>query len=254
VKSGGTSTFLASSGGTVRGLAIDSTYIYWANFNQLLRVPKTGGTGTVLSSQTDGSGVVVSSSSVYFAHVLNGQIWNIPKIGGTATLVASGQVSYSGASLAMVLSDLAGDDGNVVWALDGNGFGSGAVRRGSPFSTGSSTLASGTRPQALALDGSTIYYADGDLGIYSTTVSGSSSTPLASFSSPTRVSDLRVDSSTIFIARYDSSFSNSLIARVSKSGGTLTPVTQVTGGPGDIVLDTQTIYFAAGSGIYSIAK
>jgi hypothetical protein len=47
-------------------IAIDDTYIYFASAAGLERIPKTGGTATLLASDEDYGGIVVTSSSIYW--------------------------------------------------------------------------------------------------------------------------------------------------------------------------------------------
>jgi hypothetical protein len=253
-KSGGSSTIIASSGGTVRGIAVDSSYVYWANLNDLLRAPKSGGSASVLSNLADGSSIAVTSYDVYFADVIGGYIYKVPKTGGSTTIVASGQVAYSGASFSQVLSDLTGDNNNVVWTLDGNGVGTGAVRRASPFGGTVTTLASSPRPAAVALDGGKVYYADTNTGVYSRDLTGSSPLTITTFSSPRYVTDMAVDTSWVYVPRTNSSYTTTYIERAPKSGGALQPLSQASGLPGDLALDTQSLYFVAGDSIYRSGK
>jgi hypothetical protein len=252
--SGGSSTYLVSSGGTVRGLAVDASYVYWANLNDLWRAPKSGGAGTILSNLADGSEIVVTSYEVYFADVIGGNIWSVPKTGGSPTLIASGQVQYSGASLAMVFSDMAGDNGKVVWTLDGNGFGSGVLRQGTPFGGSVTTLASASRPMAVALDGSTAYWVDGNSGVYKYDIGTSGLGYLAPWSTPRWVSDVLVAGNYAYVSSPTASYTQTLIERVLKTGGSLQTVAQVNGMSGHMTQDSVSIYFVAGDSIYRISK
>lgn len=252
--SGGSSVYLTSSGGTVRGLAVDTMYVYWTNLNDLWRAPKSGGTGTILSNLADGSEIVVTSYDVYFADVIGGNIWSIPKIGGWPVLVASGQVQYSGSSLAMVFSDIAGDNDKVVWTLDGNGFGSGVLRQGSPFGGSYSTLVSVSRPMAVTTEGGMAYWVDGNSGVYDYDLAALNMAHLAPWSTPRYVSDVQVAGSHLYVASANTSFTQTVIERLPKTGGSLQVVSQTSGAPGHMAQDSQAIYFVSGTSIYRFSK
>jgi hypothetical protein len=61
--------------------AFDNTYAYWANLTTvgtIMRVPKSGGTATVLARDTSPTAIAVDANNVYWAN-MSGQIKSTPK-------------------------------------------------------------------------------------------------------------------------------------------------------------------------------
>jgi hypothetical protein len=95
---GGAPTTLATSTSTVSDLAIDSSYVYWANSTSkrqnggLFRAAKSGGTPQTLASEAAFTGqVVVAAGEVYWgiSTGIAGAILSVPVGGGTAITVAA---------------------------------------------------------------------------------------------------------------------------------------------------------------------
>lgn len=76
------------------GLAVDSTYVYWADYedSSVHRVLKTGGTDDVLydggGNTVESEEVAVDTTSVYFTDY-NGDVFKIPLAGGNPALMAT---------------------------------------------------------------------------------------------------------------------------------------------------------------------
>ncbi|HEX8790222.1 MAG TPA: hypothetical protein VF765_04670 [Polyangiaceae bacterium] len=75
------------------GLASDSESVYWSNFAgsaPIMRTPIDGGPSTVLAMGSIVFGVAVDATYVYWAETGSGNIWRVRKCGGPATTVATG--------------------------------------------------------------------------------------------------------------------------------------------------------------------
>jgi hypothetical protein len=64
------------------GIAVDSTFVYWTNFNEgtVMKVELAGGTPfTLASGQNNPQAIVVDANSVYWSNAGDGTIWKVAK-------------------------------------------------------------------------------------------------------------------------------------------------------------------------------
>jgi hypothetical protein len=166
----------ASSGGPVAGaadatlhgqydvIAADTTDLYVAGFDGIVRVPKGGGTPVPLTDEQGfKDGLAIDAEHVYFSRLVSGEIVRLPKRGGAAEVVASHQVRPWGIVV---------DDDAVYWACQGDEEPGveetppgGAIAKVSKKGGDVVVLAPGEQtPVSLTLDGDWVYFADGVWG------------------------------------------------------------------------------------------
>jgi hypothetical protein len=149
---------LASATGSLFGIAIDETDIYFtaqsADSGALARVPIDGGVVTTLAQSSSALFVAVDTTRVYWT--ADDAVMSLSKDGGVPSTLASGPQQFSGVALdsTCVYWTTAGGGTIVRYAIDG----------GSP-----STLATNqVQPSALALGSDSVYWtnsaADGGTG------------------------------------------------------------------------------------------
>lgn len=114
-KDTGAETVVASAQGGARGIAVDSTHVYWTNpdEDQVARRAKTGGAIELIAQAQDGArGVAVDDTYVYWTNYASGEVMRRGKTGGPVQTLAEGQ---AGALLIAVNST------HVYWTnLDGD--------------------------------------------------------------------------------------------------------------------------------------
>jgi hypothetical protein len=220
---GGTPASLVALQDLPLGVAVDASYIYWANQGSgfgdgtINKAPIAGGPVTILATgQAKPSGVAVDASHVYWANLANGTINEVPLAGGPVTTLADGQPSPVGVAV---------DAHHIYWATQGRGgfpFVSGTINE-VPLAGGTvTTMYSGqTGATGVAVDASHIYWANGNGTISNAPLAGGPITTLASGQSfPVGVA---VDASRVYWANRD----NGTINAVPIAGGT--PTTLVSG-------------------------
>ena len=76
-----------------RGLALDSTHVYWGDHSGIRRVAKTGGAVQVLVAGTDSANLAVDDTYVYWTELGfgDGRVRRVLKAGGAAQNVATGR-------------------------------------------------------------------------------------------------------------------------------------------------------------------
>ncbi|MFO0565436.1 MAG: DUF5050 domain-containing protein [Polyangiaceae bacterium] len=146
-KAGGSVKVLSTKAKSVRGLALDSSYVYWVNIDggTIRRVPKAGGTTTTLLTATEPFDIVVDASRIYWTN-LQGLIWRANKDGSNPWYVAAGQATPT---------DLASNGTHLFWTTDNS------VKRLDKERLGITTLASGQNgPEAITVYGSAAYWSN----------------------------------------------------------------------------------------------
>jgi hypothetical protein len=81
---GGAETTLASGPGAVWGVAVDSQFVYWTNYdaNTVLKLPKQADAGaplTLAAGQNTPAAIAVDSTNVYWVNQGDGSMFTVPK-------------------------------------------------------------------------------------------------------------------------------------------------------------------------------
>jgi hypothetical protein len=159
---GGAPTRLASGQALARLLAVNADHVYWTNDvpgGTIDGVPTTGGATVVLAGSQDyGNGIAVDADNVYWVtgngNSPAGTVMKVPLGGGSPVTLASGYPNSQ---------QVAVDANNVYWTVQRyNNQAIGAVLK-VPINGGTPTTiwsASGAGPQGLALDATSVYWAD----------------------------------------------------------------------------------------------
>ncbi len=177
--SGGAVMRLPKNGGTPeklsdeafpQAIALDATHVYWtdAENDEIRRMPLEGGEVTVLASnQGDPRYLALSDTDVFYTTGEMGVVARVPKAGGASAVLSS----EGGKTTAITVSD-----GYVYWTNEL----SGAVRRVSAYGGTPITLRQATRPTALVVNGSQLYFTDlTESNLYQMSVTGGVATILA---------------------------------------------------------------------------
>jgi len=194
----------------------------------------------VLSSGLDTPfGLAVDAATVYFTTLANdGAVLAVPKVGGATTAIAPGQVDPESVAV---------DDGAVYWTSSGGGF----VGRVDKSGANLIELASGqSGPSGIALDATHVYWLNYlDPGAVSV-IAKEGGAPSVLATGGTGFSRIAVgDAGVTWTDFYTSS-----VLRVPKQGGAEVIVAQLPGNVGDVALDGDVVYAAAGTSIFRIAS
>ena len=233
-KSGGGATVtLASGQDTPRGLIIDDTYVYFANYSNVgsvQRVPKSGGAAptVVAANQYYPYRMAVNGTTLFFTNdSTGGNVSSVAKGGGPVTVVAASQSSPRG---------IAVDATNVYWST---------YQQVESMLTGGGGLVKVSMaeefPFALTSDAANLYWYDEYMdAVRSAPKTGGSVSTLTTM--PTSHDHggraIAVDASFVY---FNDRVGNT-VQKVSKNGGV--PVVVATAnGPTGIALDQSYVYF-----------
>jgi hypothetical protein len=149
---GGALVTLAPSGPNSRSLALDATSVYWANLTdnvvpgRVQKVPKAGGTIVTLASGYDPTAIALYGGFVYFGD--RNAIYKVSTSGGTVSTLSS----------TVGASTLAVDASGAYAAY---AFGQASLVQLAPSGMTHATLAKRERIMSLAVDGNSVFWADG---------------------------------------------------------------------------------------------
>jgi sugar lactone lactonase YvrE len=241
---GGATTILASNQNRPVQLFLGGdSNVYWTNTNggEVMKVSKTGGTATTISSGLSYPWGIVRDSNVLVA--CNGTSRASPWSSTDEVIfIANGATSYSvmasgweepyaiqtdGTNVYWTDMGASASAGNIRWTPIGGGNG-GAVK----------ALASGlTYPIGLALDSGNLYFPNGD-HLSTVATSGGSVTDVVS-GMPQNVQALSIDAVNNYIYfTVASGGATGSIRKVPEAGGTVTVLTTAIDNPNGIVADT----------------
>jgi streptogramin lyase len=236
-----------------RFLAVDdeALYVTLLEGGEVVRVGKDGDPASLevlASGQPKPWEIAVDATHVYFGCTGDGALKRVPKGGGAIEVVSAGSDP----------GGIAVDDGSVYW-LDREGVSAGSVRRWSKRDPPDRVVVMATgqaRPAGIAIDGGFVYWTNFNGGTVNKlpkhAPAGSRPVELArGQKAPTGVS--AADPEWI----YFTSFGGRTVARVSRSGGTVTALPSgTTKGPVRIAVDETSLYWTASesSGVFKLAK
>jgi hypothetical protein len=186
---GGTPTTLTSRPGPPSHIAVDDTNVYWTEQmgGSVMKVPLGGGAPTVVANSTFPWAITVDATSVYW---LGTGVMKAPKAGGPAiTLTASMGPILPNAGIAV-------DAMNVYWA-SGPPAGSAGVSK-VPLDGGTTTVMAVpmSMPGPIAVDGTSIYFADGSGTVLKVPLAGGAVTTLAT--GQTNPDAIAVDATSVY--------------------------------------------------------
>jgi hypothetical protein len=156
--------------GSITGIALNDTSVYWASFGTILTASLVGGTVTTLVPRLDPYGapsgnLAIDSKNVYWADPDEGAIMSVPVIGGTpVTLVPGAPHSTPGEPGSVYY--LAIDATSVFWVNNGYDVDGGVGGRGALLKMplgGGAQITLGQAPSTpITLDATNIYFGDSD--------------------------------------------------------------------------------------------
>jgi sugar lactone lactonase YvrE len=175
---------IATGLNTPRGIAIDTTDVYVAEYGyaSVKKVSKSGGAVTALMSDfpntnSNPQAIAVDAGYAYWTEFFTGTVKRVPINGGTVTTFSAGPVPYNynqaGSSIAL-------DAAHVYWIQ-------GSSLRVSPPGGGSTTLTSmAGSPAQLALDATSLYWTDASSGVRKIPVGGGTISQIETMGLPPR--------------------------------------------------------------------
>lgn len=193
--------------------------------------------------QASANAVVLDETAVYFTDfVLDGTVMVVPKAGGAATPLATGQ-AYPGG--------IAVDDGHIYWTTGHIGA-DGLIRRAGKDGTGLVNLASGqSTSMGLALDQDSVYWANylapGDV---LRVAKDGAAAPLVLATVGMGLTRIAVDEANVYFL----DFYGSTLNRVAKTGGIASLLATEKGLLGGFAIDATSAYLAAGTDLVVVDK
>jgi len=148
---------LSSRNLPVGTVLVDEASVYWVipGGGEVLRAPITGGASTTLASDAyprAPSCFALDESAVYWADGFRSAILSVPKAGGQTATILSGVQGVNGVAV---------DTANVYFTGDAEGIVARVPKGGGSVVT----LARGEQPWGVAVDDTSVYWADADLGV-----------------------------------------------------------------------------------------
>ncbi|HZU85424.1 MAG TPA: hypothetical protein VE987_20980 [Polyangiaceae bacterium] len=253
-KNGGLSNRLTQWQVNPDGIAVDDTYVYWANFGpasggagSVAKVVKSGGTATVVAAGQSSNGhgsfvVAVDGTSIYWGNYFQVMICPLSGCSGAGSDASAGQeLSTAGGVSAIAAA------GGVVYWTEGDGAQVSMIAStnlgGAP-----TPLASGQpRPAGLALDSSFAYWTNSAGGtIYRAALGGGQSPQLVATSraaegSTDSLGYMAVDEANVYWI--DATAQS--IMKAPKVGGPATPIVNFGGADcRDVKVDSTAVYWS----------
>lgn len=218
------------------GLALGVDAVFWTDnwLDQVARTPKSGGTATVLASNTLGPwGIALDSTNVYFASDGDEAIWKVPLAGGSASKLAEVPALGTTAGLAV--------HGSTLYWLGGD------TLRATPTQGGVTTvLGSATTPSSLTLvvEPTAAYWGGWLEGsVLSLPLAGGTPSTVASASYPSEV-----DADALALYYGD----DSGLWKVAKGGGAPLLLDAKSIGVTNVATDGANVYYSDGSELWKI--
>lgn len=227
---------LAVGQGVVTDLALDVDTVYFSNDSTISRVPKAGGSVSVLAADLAQPGALaVDDQNVYFT--TDTAVMKVDKKGGQAVVLASQQDP---------LWDLAIDSDFVYWTTHHD---CGEVKRVPKNGTQRETLVvDAAKPRTLAVDGSFVYWTTFDGKSIRKLDKGGAGIPVALVSGQHAAHNLVVDAEGLYF-----SAGSSDVASLALTGGT--PLTHSAKlNATNITVDLEFVYWLAGGRILRAPK
>jgi hypothetical protein len=158
-------TVVASPNANISDIAVDSTYMYWTQGNEVAKKPFSGGNiQTLAGGLSDPRGIVVDNINAYWVDFAAASVSQALLIGGAPQQLWPPTNNDAGIVGPPNPTDVAADGTNVYWVTGGVGNSSGQVLS-VPIGSGGSVTpkvisSSEAHPIAVALDANNVYWVD----------------------------------------------------------------------------------------------
>jgi sugar lactone lactonase YvrE len=228
---------LAAEQASPRNIAIDSTSIYWTNFNggNVMKAPLQGGTPVALAvGQSFPDAIAASGEYVYWTASDGGQVMRARAEGGAALTLAADQFAVAG--LAVLGSD-------VYWAARTDGVGNEIVVKRLSIGDATTELAVGNAPVAANATG--VYYA-GKAGLMKVPSAGGTPSTLAPLDAVPLA--LTIDSGSLYFTQSDGA-----VMQVPLEGGTPSLLAFGQESAFGIAVDATHVYWTTKSAVMRVA-
>jgi hypothetical protein len=217
-------------GGQLGGLAVDASWVYFADQSStgaIFEAPLGGGTPQSVYADNQATVLAVDATNLVWLH-LNDQIDSRPLSGGTPTILASP---------AGVL-DIALDGGWVYYGTSGGVL----ARVPEDGSASPVTMESGKAPASLAVDGTDVYFAASSGDVLSVPV-GAQNVTASPFASNASAVAVATDATTVYWAT-----ANGLVYGQAKNASTSTLLGSAASIATNLVTDGVSLYFGTTTG------